>query len=191
MEEVRKQVSDTVAAEYWTTVLSRVAASGREIRTAAGGAADLERGLATAQEGGLTIATGLGVLDDGALALERGLNVLANGALSSFRRRVAGWRAGPTISRPAQLRSSAAQMRLLRARQGTRRSAAGLRICRPDSMRSKPGRQASGRDEEAARRGGRPRRLAAGRIGRRWHRGEPGSHGRPAGCCRRRRRSGR
>lgn len=80
-KEVRKQVSDTVAAEYWTTVLSRVAASGREIRTAAGGAADLERGLATAQEGGLTIATGLGVLDDGALALERGLNVLANGAL--------------------------------------------------------------------------------------------------------------
>lgn len=81
-KEVRKRVSDTVAAEYWTTVLGRVAASGKEVQAAAAGASDLEQGLVTAREGSRTITADLGTLDDGARALERGLDVLANGALS-------------------------------------------------------------------------------------------------------------
>lgn len=79
-KEVRTRVSDTVASEYWTTVLSRVADSGKDIQIAADGAGDLEDGLATAQDGSKTITSNLGTLKDGALTLDTGLGTLASGA---------------------------------------------------------------------------------------------------------------
>uniref|UniRef100_UPI0022E26000 YhgE/Pip domain-containing protein n=1 Tax=Eggerthella sinensis TaxID=242230 RepID=UPI0022E26000 len=79
-KEVRTRVSDTVATEYWTTVLSRVADSGKDIQTAADGAGDLEDGLTTAQDGSKTITSNLGTLKDGALTLDTGLGTLASGA---------------------------------------------------------------------------------------------------------------
>ena len=81
-KEVRQRVSDTVATEYWTTVLNRVADSGKDLQTAADGAGTLEDGLVAAQDGSQTIATNLGTLKNGALSLEEGLDVLANGALT-------------------------------------------------------------------------------------------------------------
>lgn len=79
-KEVRTRVSDTVATEYWTTVLSRVADSGKDIQTAADGAGDLEDGLTTAHDGSKTITSNLGTLKDGALTLDTGLGTLASGA---------------------------------------------------------------------------------------------------------------
>ncbi|WP_139653659.1 YhgE/Pip domain-containing protein [Raoultibacter phocaeensis] len=79
-KEVRTRVSDTIATEYWTTVLDRVADSGKDIQTAAEGAGTLEDGLVTAQDGSRTITVNLGTLKDGALALDSGLVALANGA---------------------------------------------------------------------------------------------------------------
>lgn len=79
-KEVRTRVSDTVATEYWTTVLSRVADSGKDIQTAADGAGDLEDGLTTAQDGSKTITSNLGTLKDGALTLDTGLGTLVSGA---------------------------------------------------------------------------------------------------------------
>ena len=79
-KEVRTRVSDTVATEYWTTVLSRVADSGKDIQTAADGAGDLEDGLTTAQDGSKTITSNLGTLKDGALTLDTGLGSLVSGA---------------------------------------------------------------------------------------------------------------
>ena len=79
-KQVRKRVSDTVAAEYWETVLGRVADSGRALRTAADGAGALEEGLATAEDGSREIAADLGALAGGARSLEGGLGTLASGA---------------------------------------------------------------------------------------------------------------
>lgn len=81
-KEVRTRVSDTVATEYWTTVLGRVADSGKDIQTAADGAGTLEDGLVTAQDGSKTITSNLGTLKDGALTLDTGLGSLASGASS-------------------------------------------------------------------------------------------------------------
>lgn len=81
-KEVRKRVSDTVATQYWTTVLDRVADSGKQIQKAADGASELENGLVTAQDGSATITTNLGVLKNGAVSLEDGLGTLAAGAQS-------------------------------------------------------------------------------------------------------------
>ena len=81
-KEVRQRVSDSVANEYWTTVLDRVADSGKDIQSAADGAGTLEDGLKTAQDGSKTITTNLSALKDGALSLESGLVTLAGGALS-------------------------------------------------------------------------------------------------------------
>ena len=79
-KEVRQRVSDSVAAEYWTTVLGRVADSGKDIQKAADGAGDLEDGLTVAQDGSETITSNLGTLKDGALALDTGLGSLVGGA---------------------------------------------------------------------------------------------------------------
>lgn len=79
-KEVRTRVSDTVATEYWTTVLGRVADSGKDIQTAADGAGDLEDGLVTAQDGSRSITSNLGTLKDGALTLDTGLGSLVGGA---------------------------------------------------------------------------------------------------------------
>lgn len=79
-KEVRTRVSDTVATEYWTTVLNRVADSGKDIQTAADGADDLKDGLVTAQDGSATITSNLGTLRDGALTLDTGLGSLVSGA---------------------------------------------------------------------------------------------------------------
>lgn len=79
-KEVRQRVSDTVANEYWTTVLDRVADSGKDIRTAADGAGTLKDGLVTAQDGSQAITTNLGTLKDGVLSLDSGLVTLADGA---------------------------------------------------------------------------------------------------------------
>ena len=79
-KEVRTRVSDTVATEYWTTVLGRVADSGKDIQTAADGAGDLEDGLVTAQDGSQAITSNLGTLKDGALTLDTGLGSLVGGA---------------------------------------------------------------------------------------------------------------
>lgn len=81
-KEVRTRVSDTVATEYWTTVLGRVADSGKGIQTAADGAGDLEDGLVTAKDGSETITSNLGTLHDGALTLDTGLGSLVAGASS-------------------------------------------------------------------------------------------------------------
>lgn len=81
-KEVRQRVSDTVANEYWTTVLGRVADSGKDIQTAADGAGTLESGLVTARDGSRTITTNLGTLKEGALSLDGGLGVLSAGLYS-------------------------------------------------------------------------------------------------------------
>ncbi|WP_080803332.1 YhgE/Pip domain-containing protein [Arabiibacter massiliensis] len=81
-KEVRQRVSDTVATEYWDTVLNRVADSGRDIQTAADGAGTLEDGLATAQDGSDTITAKLGELHEGASSLQTGLGTLATGAFT-------------------------------------------------------------------------------------------------------------
>lgn len=81
-KEVRTRVSDTVATEYWTTVLGRVADSGKDIQAAADGAGDLEDGLVTAKDGSAAITSNLGTLKDGALTLDTGLGSLVAGASS-------------------------------------------------------------------------------------------------------------
>lgn len=81
-KEVRTRVSDTVAAEYWTTVLGRVADSGKDIQKAADGADDLKNGLITAHDGSVAIMSNLGTLKDGALTLDTGLGSLVSGASS-------------------------------------------------------------------------------------------------------------
>lgn len=81
-KEVRTRVSDTVATEYWTTVLGRVADSGKDIQKAADGAGDLEDGLVTAKDGSAAITSNLGTLKDGALTLDTGLGSLVGGASS-------------------------------------------------------------------------------------------------------------
>ncbi len=81
-KEVRTRVSDTVATEYWTTVLNRVADSGKDIRTAADGAGTLKTGLTSAQDGSQVITTNLGTLKDGAVSLESGLGTLSNGTFT-------------------------------------------------------------------------------------------------------------
>lgn len=81
-KEVRTRVSDTVATEYWTTVLGRVADSGKDIQTAADGAGDLEDGLVTAKDGSAAITSNLGTLKDGAFTLNTGLGSLVAGASS-------------------------------------------------------------------------------------------------------------
>ena len=81
-KEVRQRVSDSVATEYWTTVLDRVADSGKDIQTAADGAGTLKDGLVTAQDGSRTITTNLGTLADGATALDSGLGALESGAFT-------------------------------------------------------------------------------------------------------------
>jgi len=82
-KEVRTRVSDTVAAEYWTTVLGRVADSGKDIQKAADGAGDLKNGLITAHDGSVAITSNLGTLKDGALTLDAGLGSLVSRATSS------------------------------------------------------------------------------------------------------------
>ncbi len=79
---VRTRVSDMVAEQYWTTVLGRVADSGKQIGAAAAGARDLEGGLSAAQDGTRSIATNLGTLKNGAVALDAGLGTLAGGAVA-------------------------------------------------------------------------------------------------------------
>lgn len=79
-KEVRTRVSGTISTEYWTTVLNRVADSGKDIQTAADGAGQLNDGLRTAQDGSQTITTNLGTLKEGALSLDDGLASLSNGA---------------------------------------------------------------------------------------------------------------
>ena len=81
-KEVRQRVSDSVATEYWTTVLDRVADSGKDIQTAADGAGTLKDGLVTAQDGSRAITTNLGTLADGATALDSGLGALESGAFT-------------------------------------------------------------------------------------------------------------
>ncbi|RDB91347.1 YhgE/Pip domain-containing protein [Eggerthella lenta] len=81
-KEVRTRVSDTVAAEYWTTVLGRVADSGKDIQKAADGAGDLKDGLVAAHDGSVAITSNLGTLKDGALTLDTGLGSLVSGASS-------------------------------------------------------------------------------------------------------------
>lgn len=81
-KEVRTRVSNTVAEEYWTTVLNRVSDSGKDIRMAAEGAGTLKGGLVTAQDGSQTITTNLGTLKDGAVALEGGLGTLSSGTFT-------------------------------------------------------------------------------------------------------------
>ena len=81
-KEVRTRVSDTVAAEYWTTVLGRVADSGKDIQKAADGADDLKNGLVAAHDGSVAITSNLGTLKDGALTLDTGLGSLVSGASS-------------------------------------------------------------------------------------------------------------
>ena len=58
---------------YWTTVLGRVADSGKDIQKAADGADDLKNGLITAHDGSVAIMSNLGTLKDGALTLDTGL----------------------------------------------------------------------------------------------------------------------
>ncbi|WP_417332745.1 YhgE/Pip domain-containing protein [Gordonibacter urolithinfaciens] len=79
---VRTRVSDMVAEQYWTTVLGRVADSGKQIGAAAAGARDLEGGLSAAQDGTRSIATNLGTLKNGAVELDAGLGTLAGGAVA-------------------------------------------------------------------------------------------------------------
>ncbi|WP_165248021.1 YhgE/Pip family protein [Adlercreutzia sp. ZJ141] len=79
-KEVRMRVSDTIAEEYWITVLSRVADSGKDIQIAADGAGELRDGLVTAQDGSTTITANLGTLSRGADELDVGLGVLVRGA---------------------------------------------------------------------------------------------------------------
>lgn len=81
-KEVRTRVSDTIATEYWTTVLGRVADSGKDIQTAADGAATLGDGLVTATDGSQTITANLGTLKDGATSLESGLGTLQSGTFT-------------------------------------------------------------------------------------------------------------
>ena len=81
-KEVRTKVNNTVSNQYWTTVLNRVADSGKDIRTAANGAGTLNDGLVTAQEGSQTITTNLGVLKDGAATLSAGLGTLSDGTFT-------------------------------------------------------------------------------------------------------------
>ncbi|MEI3232112.1 MAG: YhgE/Pip domain-containing protein [Gordonibacter pamelaeae] len=80
--QVRTRVSDMVAEQYWTTVLGRVADSGKQIGAAAAGARDLEGGLSAAQDGTRSIATNLGTLKNGAVELDAGLGTLAGGAVA-------------------------------------------------------------------------------------------------------------
>lgn len=79
-KEVRTKVSTTVSNEYWTTVLGRVADSGKDLKTAADGASDLSGGLVSAKDGSATIADNLGTLTDGATSLNSGLGTLSSGA---------------------------------------------------------------------------------------------------------------
>ncbi len=81
-KEVRTKVSNTVSNQYWTTVLNRVADSGKDIRTAADGAGTLNDGLVAAQEGSQTITTNLGTLKDGAVTLGVGLGTLSEGTFT-------------------------------------------------------------------------------------------------------------
>lgn len=81
-KEVRTRVSDTIAIEYWETVLNRVADSGEDIQTAADGAGQLRDALGTAQDGSQIITTNLGELADGATTLDDGLVSLENGAFT-------------------------------------------------------------------------------------------------------------
>ena len=87
-KEVRTRVSDTVAAEYWTTVLGRVADSGKDIQKAADGAGDLKNGLITAHDGSVAITSNLGTLKDGALTLDAGHK---QPRLPAHRRSTAAW----------------------------------------------------------------------------------------------------
>ena len=77
---VRTRVSDMVAEQYWTTVLGRVADSGKQIGAAAAGARDLEGGLSAAQDGTRSIATNLGTLKNGAVELAQGAQSAQGGA---------------------------------------------------------------------------------------------------------------
>lgn len=81
-KEVRTKMSDTVADQYWTTVLTRVADSGKDIRTAADGAGTLKDGLVTARDGSQTITTNLGTLKDGSISLNDGLGTLRSGTFT-------------------------------------------------------------------------------------------------------------
>ncbi|MEG0070387.1 MAG: YhgE/Pip domain-containing protein [Raoultibacter sp.] len=79
-DRVRQQVSDTVAKEYWNTVLNSTAEAGESLQTAANGANDLKNGITTAKEGSATITDKLGTLSSGAVTLKEGTASLLNGA---------------------------------------------------------------------------------------------------------------
>ncbi|MCD8317238.1 MAG: YhgE/Pip family protein, partial [Eggerthellaceae bacterium] len=81
-KEVRTEVSNAVAEEYWTTVLTSMSDAGANIQTAADGAQDLAEGLASAQDGSTEITDNLGTLNEGAQSLLDGLSDLSNGTLS-------------------------------------------------------------------------------------------------------------
>lgn len=87
-KEVRTQVSDTVAEEYWNTVFDKINDGGDQIQTAADGAGELKDGLEEAHDGSSTITDNLGTLADGANTLssgsdrlqQEGTQALADGA---------------------------------------------------------------------------------------------------------------
>ena len=81
-KEVRQQVSDTVAQEYWETVFGKVNDGATSLENAADGAGELEDGLKSAEDGSNEITTNLATLHDGASDLTDGLGELSSGASS-------------------------------------------------------------------------------------------------------------
>ncbi|MEF9841279.1 MAG: YhgE/Pip domain-containing protein [Raoultibacter sp.] len=79
-DRVRQQVSDTVAKQYWETVLTRTSEAGDSLQTASRGAGDLQTGITTAQEGSATLTDKLGTLSGGAATLKEGTSSLSAGA---------------------------------------------------------------------------------------------------------------
>ncbi|MEG1097603.1 MAG: YhgE/Pip domain-containing protein [Raoultibacter sp.] len=86
-DKVRLQVSDTVAKQYWDTVLNSTNDAGTSLKTASEGAHDLQVGMTSAQEGATlitekltTLSGGSATLKDGTAALLAGTQTLKAGA---------------------------------------------------------------------------------------------------------------
>ncbi|MEG0071876.1 MAG: YhgE/Pip domain-containing protein [Raoultibacter sp.] len=79
-DKVRLQISDTVAKQYWNTVLNSTNDAGSSLRTASDGAHDLQMGITTAQEGAALITEKLNTLSGGAATLKGGTSTLLAGA---------------------------------------------------------------------------------------------------------------
>lgn len=78
-KQVRQTVSDKIDHDYWTTALSQVADSGRQLNDAHDGATTLTDGLVGASSGSNAITTNIGSLAKGASALNGGLGSLEGG----------------------------------------------------------------------------------------------------------------